>query len=145
MMGMQTSVIWLFFGLIFTKCSPKWNWECNTPFWEVFAHILIGKGPQIGPRFGLGKSLIQTGQNDQRTEATCQNRPIRFSPTFGQNNLSQNNPDSLFGEAKFGLPLTSFNVMVKPVAIFLGFRLAPLETNAFEDSIWSRCFYSFYC
>ena len=54
------------FGLIFTKCSPKWNWECNTPFWEVFAHILIGKGPQIGPRFGLGKSLIQTGQNDQR-------------------------------------------------------------------------------
>ena len=32
--------------------------ECYTPFWEVFAHFLIGKGPVFSPRFDLGKSLL---------------------------------------------------------------------------------------
>ena len=32
-------------------------WEGYTPFWEVFAHFLIGKGQIFGPKSGLGKSL----------------------------------------------------------------------------------------
>ena len=33
------------------------NWEWYTPFWEVYAHFWIGKGPIFGPKSGLEKSL----------------------------------------------------------------------------------------
>ena len=35
------------------------NWEWYTPFWEVFAHFLIGKELIFGCKSGLGKSLLK--------------------------------------------------------------------------------------
>ena len=38
------------------KCKPKKLGMIYT-IWEVFAHLLIGKGQIFGPKTGLGKSL----------------------------------------------------------------------------------------
>ena len=51
---------------IFVRICMKFSPKCRTnkfvmitPFWDVFAHFLIGKGPTfgLGPKSGLGKSL----------------------------------------------------------------------------------------
>ena len=56
----SVTLLFLFgFSWNFTKNVELRNWEWYTPFWEVFAHFLFGKGPVFGPKSGLGKSLTE--------------------------------------------------------------------------------------
>ena len=55
----SVTLLFLFrFSWSFRQTVELRNWEWHTPFWEVFAHFGIGKGPILGPRSGLGKSLV---------------------------------------------------------------------------------------
>ena len=40
------------------------NWEIYAQFWENLVHILIGKRPVFGPKYGLGKSLSLVTDNN---------------------------------------------------------------------------------